>query len=136
MESNILNLIDSKDEFYSLEYLYLNITKNKIDKNFLDIIHKMEKENKIEIKKINNTTFIKAVNDYKIISTFSKLDMNEKNIIKVKSETHPNKEYEINIVLDTCSCPDFTYRNRRCKHLKKINNIDMNYNNYLEYISF
>ena len=41
------------------------------------------------------------------------------NIIHEQSHTDPNKSYTINISNKSCTCPDFTYRNRVCKHLKK-----------------
>lgn len=41
------------------------------------------------------------------------------NIIHEKSHTDPNKSYTINISDKSCTCPDFTYRKKICKHLKK-----------------
>jgi len=43
--------------------------------------------------------------------------------IKIKSKSNPNKDYEIDTLALTCSCPDFVnrrrYRGEWCKHLKE-----------------
>ena len=40
----------------------------------------------------------------------------------VPSESTPNKQYEVVRVGDlfACSCPDAVYRDRECKHIRKI----------------
>ena len=43
-------------------------------------------------------------------------------IQKIKSFSNPNKEYEVNITeLDaSCTCPDYVYRKKVCKHILKV----------------
>ena len=41
---------------------------------------------------------------------------NEK-VVFVKSETNPNVTYKCSMTYGTCTCPDFKYRKKMCKHL-------------------
>ena len=43
----------------------------------------------------------------------------QENFYKVKSQSNNGKEYDVNLIGETwiCSCPDFAYRNEKCKHI-------------------
>ena len=61
-------------------------------------------------------------------------------IIKIQSETHKDKMYDVDTIKMTCSCPGFVYRYKAkgyCKHITKaLNDIDKNFNlnNLIDYI--
>lgn len=45
------------------------------------------------------------------------------NTYEVKSMTNKNKSYEVTILdkdIAACECPDFTYRQRTCKHIAEV----------------
>jgi len=42
------------------------------------------------------------------------------NVWIAKSQSRPGVEHEVNLELGTCSCEDFTKRQKPCKHLIKV----------------
>ena len=55
-----------------------------------------------------------------ITETIKQIDTNK---YEVTSMSNKNKVYEVTLIdqgLGSCSCPDFTYRMRQCKHIAEI----------------
>ena len=103
-------ILQNKDSFR-----YNPIKKQSVKKENISNLSKANKTQEIlneleSIKKqIQNLQILVSNNQPTILQ----------NIIHEQSHTDLNKSYTINISNKSCTCPDFTYRNRVCKHLQK-----------------
>ena len=86
----------------------------------------IKKENTSNLSKFNKTQEIlnelecikKQIQNLQTLVSNNQPTISQ-NIIHEQSHTDPNKSYTINISNKSCTCPDFTYRKKICKHLKK-----------------
>lgn len=64
-----------------------------------------------------NMDFPRLESGFKIMDKVTKVsDMH----YLVESSKDSNKYYTVDLRLNECNCPDFTYRNIKCKHLRAV----------------
>jgi superfamily II DNA or RNA helicase len=76
---------------------------------------KKSKEKDLRIKRAYNML---ELNSYeRIIREEEETNQNYQGLVQIRSSKEKEKFYEVNTQLKTCSCPDFRFKNLKCKHI-------------------
>ena len=98
------------ESFHNLPNINLSYKLNKkqtnIDNNNLPLILESKNPKVLNYNQVNIQSCESNLDEYTIC---------------VKSFTDPKIIYKCNTYYMTCTCPDFKYRKRVCKHLKSLN---------------
>ena len=55
-----------------------------------------------------------------MLDLVSQIRFLDEGLYEVPSFTNPKKKYVVDLREKSCTCPDFTHRGRKCKHLKVV----------------
>lgn len=100
----------------------------KLKPGTLELKYQLEEEVSIRVLRQQQKIIIELSESYNtnlnnLKNQMNNLNLNNLDDIKnIQSSTNPEQYYECNFTKNTCTCPDFKYRNRICKHLNSNSN--------------